>query len=239
MSLLTMIERATRRLGIPVPSTVVGNTDAQVVQLLEIANQEGEELAARKSDWEVMTLENTFTFTAAADQGLLNSAVVSDGDFDYIINDTFWNRTTSLPVLGSLNAIDWQTLQAFPVTGPYEQYRIRSGKLFIDPAPSSTDTGAFEYHSTSWCEDNVAVGQALWAADDDVGRLDETLMILGIIWRWKQVKGLDYAEEFKLYETRVLDAIARDGGAPRLALNGGIRHRLPGVMVPLGSWSVS
>lgn len=49
---------------------------------------------------------------------------------------------------------------------------------------------------------------------------------------------MEYAEDFKIYEYQVADAMGRDGGNPRLALNGGVRHRLPGVMVPLGSWSV-
>ena len=149
-----------------------------------------------------------------------------------------WNRTTSLPMLGSLNPVDWQTLQAFPVTGPYQQYKIEQGKIFIDPAPTSADTAAFSYKTTSWCETNGGTGQDKWAADNDKGRLNEELMTLGVIWRWRKRKGLEYAEDFNIYETQVIDAMARDGGNPRLALNGGIRHRLPGTMVPLGSWSV-
>ena len=238
MTILNMIQRLTRGTGIPTPTSIVGNTDRQVIQLLEIANEEGEELAAR-GNWSAMRFEATFTQKAAADQGLLNSALVTAGDFDYIFNDTMWNRNTSLPILGSLNSIDWQTLQAFPVTGPYQQYKIENGRIFFDPVgPNATDTIAFHYKSLFWSETSGGTGQATWVNDDDVGRLDETIMRLGVRWRWRKEKGLEYAEDFKTYERRVLNALNRDGGAPRLALNGGIRHRLPGVMVPLGSWSV-
>jgi len=238
MALLGMLQRSTRMLGIPVPTSIVGNTDAQVVQLLEIANAEGEELASRYG-WEDMFLENTFTQVAAASQGLMNSAVVSAGDFDYVLNDTMWNRTTSLPILGPLSPTDWQTLQAFPVTGPYQQFKIERGTLYFDPVgANATDTIAFHYKSTSWCESSGGTGQKVWAADTDVGRLDETLMRLGIIWRWKAVKGLDYQQDFDNYERRVIDSMARDGGAPRLSLGGGVRNRLPGIMVPLGSWNL-
>jgi hypothetical protein len=239
MSLLSIIQRVARGTSIPVPTVVIGNTDRQIIQLLEMAQEEGEDLASR-TRWSRMTLENTFTQVAAADQGLLNSAVVAAGDFDYVLNDTMWNRDTSLPILGSLNAVDWQTLQAFPVTGPYQQYKIEGGHLYFDPVgANATDTIAFHYKSTSWCESSGGTGQALWAADNDVGRLDETIMRLGIRWRWRKEKGLEYAQDFDVYENRILDSIGRDGGAPRLTLAGGVRHRLPGVMVPLGSWSVS
>jgi len=208
------------------------------MQILELANKEGRLLAKRNSRWSAQIRENTWTITTAADQGVMNGTVVSDADFAYLLNDTMWNRTTTLPILGAVGSIDWQTLQAFPVTGPYQQYMLRGKNLFIDPAPTSADTGAFDYMSTSWCESSGGTGQKAWAADTDVGLLDEELMQLGIIWRWLARKGLNYAEDFAVYEAAVLDSIARDGGKPKLALNGGIRHRVPGVMVPLGSWSI-
>jgi hypothetical protein len=238
MTLLTIVENATDDLGISKPTTVIGNTDLQIIQMLSLANR-GARALARRWRWQNMLLENTFTQAAAADQGLLNSTVVSTGDFDYIIDDTMWNRATSLPVLGSLNPVDWQTLQAFPVTGPYQQYKIERNRLYFDPVgANATDTIAFHYKSTFWCESAGGAGQTAWTADADVGRLDEELLTLDLIWRWRKRKGLEYAEDMQIFEQSTLDAIARDGGNPRLALNGGIRHRLPGVMVPLGSWSV-
>jgi len=239
MALLGIVQRMTRSLGLDVPSAVVGNTDSQIIQILELLNEEGEDLAAR-GQWEAMVVNNTFTQAAAALQGAMNSDICTNGDFDYIVNDTMWNRTTQLPILGPLSSQDWQTLEAFPVTGPYQQFKIRGGKLYFDPVgANATDTIAFEYMSTSWCESSGGTGQSTWAADTDVGRLDENLMRLGLIWRWKKQKGLAYAEDFNTYERRVKQALGRDGGAPRLSLSGGIRHRIPGVMVPLGSWSVS
>lgn len=238
MTLLSIIQDVADEVGINRPTEVVTSNDNNMTQLLSIANREGKALASRYR-WQRMLAEATFTQVAAADQGLINSAIVTAGDFDYIMDDTMWNRTTSLPVLGSLNPVDWQTLQAFPVTGPYQQYKIEQGKIFFDPAgANATDTIAFHYKTTSWCEDDGGSGQARWAADNDKGRLNEELMTLGIIWRWRKRKGLEYAEDFNIYETQVIDAMGRDGGNPRLALNGGVRHRLPGVMVPLGSWSV-
>jgi len=238
MTILSLVQKTARSVGLAVPTTVVGSTDRNTIQLLALANEEGEDLAAR-TQWTAMWKEQTFTQVAAALQGTIQGGIVSDGDYDYILNDTMWNRTTSLPVLGPLNTMDWQTLQAFPVTGPYQQYKIEQGKLYFDPAgANATDTIAFHYKTTSWCESSGGTGRSEWTADTDVGRLDESLMRLGLIWRWKKQKGLEYAEDFNTYERRVMNAIARDGGAPRLQLAGGIRHRLPGIMLPLGSWTL-
>lgn len=238
MTILSLAQKTARSVGLAVPTSVIGNTDRGIIQLLALANEEGEDLAAR-TQWTAMFVEQTFTQVAAALQGTIQGGIVSAGDFSYYLNDTMWNRTTSLPIQGPVNPVDWQTLQAFPVTGPYQQFKIEQGKLYFDPVgANATDTIAFHYKTTSWCETTGAVGQSEWMNDNDVGRLDESLMRLGLIWRWKKQKGLEYAEDFNTYERRVMNAIARDGGAPRLQLAGGIRHRLPGIMLPVGSWSL-
>ena len=237
MTLLTICQNVAEDIGIPSPTTVVGNTDRQIVQLLQIAQREGRDLASRYG-WTDLIKENTFTLsTSSQDQGLLNSAVVSDGDFDYVINDTMWNRTDTLPIPGSLSPRYWQTLQSFVVTAPYLRYRINQRKLFIEPTPPSADTVAFEYKSKFWCESSGGNGQAAWAADNDVGILDERLMELGVLWRWLKRKGLEYSQDFQTYETQVNDAIGRDGGKPRLnSSSSAAVNRMPGIAVPPGSW---
>ena len=237
MTLLTIIQDVTDDLALSKPTTVIGNTDRQIVQLLAIANREGKELASRYR-WSGMLKENLFTLIAAQDQGKMNSAaVVSDLDFDYIINDTFWDRTRSLPIPGPISALDWQTLLSFPVQGPYLQFRIQGQKLLIHPIPP-THSVAFEYQSTSWCETSGEVGKAKWSADNDTGILDENLMTLGIRWRWLQRKGMEYGQDFDLYERMLTDAKARDGGKPRLLMNSRNRSRSPGIFVPRGSWDL-
>lgn len=237
MALLGMVQAVARRVGITVPTSVVGNADYQVAQLLELANEEGTELAARTA-WPELIREKTFTITLAASQGAINGTVVTDSDFDYIMPDTFWNRTTSMPILGPVDSLNWQTLQAFPVTGPYQQWRLQGKNLYLDPVPTSADTAAFEYKSKFWCESSGGTGQSAWAADTDVGRLDEELMKLGLRWRWLKLKGLEYSEDFNTYERRVLDSMARTGGKAMKSLDGsGGLYRQAGVIIPIGSWT--
>jgi len=240
MALLSMIQTVCRRVGIAVPTTVIGNADNQIVQLLAIADEEGEDLGSQLADgWQAQRRATTYTLVAGQDQGVMNGTVVAAGDFRYLINDTMWNRTTSLPVTGPLSSAEWETLQAFPVTGPYQQFQLRNNHLYIDPAPAGGDTIAFDYMSDAFCQDVGMVGQNSWQADTDTGLLDESLMILGIRWRWLKTKGLEYAEDFNTYERRVNDAMARDGGAQTLNLESRDRnYRQAGIIIPIGSWNV-
>ena len=241
MALLSMIQTVCRRVGIAVPTTVVGNADNQILQLLAIADEEGEDLGSQlASGWVSQTREATFTMVATASQGEMNGTVVANGDFRYIINETLWNRTTSLPITGPVPPAEWETLQAFPVnTSPYEQWQLRGKDFYLYPTPAGGDTMAFQYMSNSFCETSGGVGQNTWQNDDDVGLLSETLMILGIRWRWLKTKGLEYAEDFNTYERRVVDAMARDGGAKIQNLEGrDYRHREAGIIIPVGSWTV-
>ncbi len=235
MTLLTIVEDVAEDLGMTIPTTVVGNTDKKIIQILQLAQREGKALAHRYS-WEACLVEATFTQVAAALQGVAKTILGSD--FKSIIDDSMWNRTTQLPVLGPLSARDWQALQAFPVTGPYPQFRIQRGSIYFSPVPgNATDTIACEYKSANWCEASGGTDQAKWLADTDVGLLDEELMTKGIIWRWYARKGLAYAEDFNSYETDVLDAMARDGGKRTLRLDAGRSDRIPGIFVPQGSWN--
>ena len=80
MSLLTLIQSATDKIGLTRPSVVYASTDQQVRELLNFANQEGVELA-RAHQWQEITKEKTFTTTAAAVQ-----AGAFASDFDRIVN---------------------------------------------------------------------------------------------------------------------------------------------------------
>lgn len=56
-------------------------------------------------------------------------------------------------------------------------------------------------------------------ADTDVSLLDEDVLILGIIWRFKQAKGLNFSVELAEYESSVASQVAAIKSAPTLDLN--------------------
>jgi hypothetical protein len=236
MSLITMTQQVCRRIGITAPVSVSSSSDPQIIQLMAIANEEGQDLSARYP-WQSLQNESTFVTVAAESQGAITT--LAGSGFRYILNDIMWDRTLLVPVSGPLNPQDWQGLKARNITGPYSQFRIRGGLVRFIPTPVAGNTIAFEWISKNWVTVTaLATTSATWTADADTGLLDEEIMTQGVIWRWKAAKGLEYAEDYNKYERLVADQMARDGGKPRLNLGGGMSNFPAGVFVPSGSWSV-
>lgn len=221
MSLLTIIQATCKRVGLNSPASAIGLTDENVLRMIELANEEGLELSARNR-WQNMIRESTHTTLAAESQGLITA--IAGTDFNYILNDTIWNRTQNrrwYPV----DDTQWQQLKASGITGPNVNFRLRGNYLLANPSPTAGHTIAFEWITKNWCESNAGTGQSVWSADTDVGRLSETLMTAGLVWRWKASQGLEYAEDFRKYEIQVNDAIARDGAKGHLKMGGGLFSR--------------
>lgn len=235
MSLLTVIQYVCGRTNVPVPSSVMGNTsDAQVLQMLRLLEEEGQDLAARYP-WQGITFEFTHTTTATEDQGAI-STIASNG-FNYIKNGTFFDRTDTLPIQGPLTDQEWQDRKARAITGPRYYYRIRGGKLLVNPTPAASHTWAAEYVSKNWIlgADGTTYKQ-YFTLDTDTILLPEELCIAGLRWRWKKEKGFDYSEDFRTYELQVKDAMSRDGGKRTLCMDGESRAAKPGIFVPEYSW---
>lgn len=235
MSLLTMLTQVCRRIGINAPTTVSGSSDQGIIQLMAIANEEGQDLCSRYP-WQVLQTESTFTTVATESQGTIVG--LAGAGFRYIMNDIMWNRSLLRPVFGPLVPQDWQALKARNVTGPYTQFRIRGGNVLFIPVPVVGNNIYFEWLSRNWVTLNAGGTSATWANDADTGLIDEEIMAMGILWRWKSNKGLEYAEDYNKYERLVADAMGRDGGKSRLNLEGGINSFPAGVLVPIGNWNM-
>jgi hypothetical protein len=232
---LSIVQAITGRLSLTVPNQAVGNTDQQITTILALCNEEGQELAARH-EWTGLQTESTFTTLAAENQGAMETIAPGLG---YVINDTIWNRTLRRPVYGPKSAQGWQQNKAFAINGPWSNFRIKGGSLFMYPTPVAGQTCVFEYTTRNWCSDSTGVtGREEWGADTDIPRLEWNLLVLGTIWRWKKLKGFEYAEDFNTYERRCMDAMGKDGSKDWLSLSNTKYDIFPGIVVPSGSWNI-
>lgn len=221
MTVLEIVRTVCGVIGLSQPNSLIGTTDLQVIQLRELLNKEGSELAARSSQgWQALNAETTFITVAAEDQGTLETIIGASNAFRHILNETIWNRTAKTPVFGPRGAAAWQGIKTINFTGPFPEYRIRGDHLYFIPAPSAGDTCAFEYASRNWLEGSDGSRRSSITEDEDESLLDSEIVRLGLEWRWRKAKGLDYSQDFEDYEARVVDALARDGTKPRLNLAG-------------------
>lgn len=236
MTVLSMAQQFCLRQGLPKPSTLLGSTDTQVLQITALIEEEGNDLASRGA-WEGLTFEATHTTLAAEDQGAMSS-IASNG-FRYIKNGTFFDRTDTLTVEGPLDSHTWQALKAVANTGPKYYYRLRGGRMLVNPVPSAGHTWAFEYVSKNWIlgADGTTY-KNYFTLDTDTVLLPEELVVMGLRWRWLREKGMDYAELFRTYEMQVKDALGRDGGKQVLDMGQTAGNKGPRVFIPSGSWAV-
>lgn len=234
LTCLQIIQTACKRIGILSPNAAVTATDQQIIQLVALAEEEGQELATRYA-WETLQVEATFTTVAAQVQTTL--AAITTG-FDYIVNDTIWNRTLRRPVYGPKSQQDWQQAKANQINGPFNSFRIIADAINFYPNPVAGQTCAFEYQSRAWVNASAGGSSDTWTSDADTPKLDGQLLVLGIVWRWKAAKGLDYAEDYAKYERRVTDAMARDSGKAKLDMSGALPDIQPVVLVPRGSFGI-
>jgi hypothetical protein len=210
MTLLTIVQDALGRMNLPQPSVVVSSVDPQVKLCLKLADEGGKELS-RRGAWKALTAEKTFTTVATEAQ---TDALPSD--LDWIIPDTMFDRTLRRKVSGPISAVDWQYIQASLSNAIFPAFRIRGTSMLISPTPVAGNTVAYEYVTKYWCLSEASAQQTRWTADSDTPVLDEELHILGLIYRFRKSRGLDYAAAQTDYEKQVLQAIQREGSRPRL-----------------------
>lgn len=219
-TLLVMVQRCARSLGIPVPTAVTSSTDEQVLQLLEFFNDIGAFIYdARESanPWPELKTEHTF------------STVVSQSDytlpagFNSMVNDTFYNTTTRQPVGYPVTLEEWQVLSKSIVSGGVLlNYAMHlDGTLRIYPTPSSIQAYSFWYNSKYWAKSSGGTPKTVFTADDDQFRLDDDLLRLGVLYRWRRSKGLDYGEEAMRFDDKLNKEKSKSTGSGRIALTTG------------------
>lgn len=169
-----------------------------------------------------VTLDQASTATGTAVTIIFGQDAYSlPNDFSYFQQMTWWDRSYRWQMFGPLTAQQWQILKSgLSPIGPRRFFRIMGNQFFIHPAPSVTgQTMVFEYFSNSWCQSNAAVAQNTWVADTDYYNFDDDAFILGLQWRFKAKKGLDYEQEKYDYMIACERLIARDGGNRDLKIN--------------------
>lgn len=220
MSLLSVCQDTARIVGFEPPNSIVGNSDSTARRLFGLVNIAGKALSKTAGiSWPVMEREYTFSTVDTQAEYPLPS------DFDYVIGDTIWNRDEFDIVRGPMTPQQWQQYKSGIIGSSVfrQRYRFkRSASGFtnvfvIDPTPSSAQDMVFEYVSKNWVRDSGSTtSYDSYQVDTDVALLDEYLITLSLVWRFKKEKGLDYAVDLKEYEDETRKAQSRNGKAPTL-----------------------
>lgn len=214
MTLLSAVNDAQRLLSLAVTSAIVSDGQETQNLLFALAKAEAAELLER-DEYDFPALRRTKTFTMTTSATLQSSGKPTD--FQRAVPETFWNRTQHKKIMGPLNDQEWAIANGSSVSSAtWQSAMFRYDGLHIYPAPSAADTGAYDYIiNTPVQATGGGAYKTNFTVDTDVYLLDDRVLTLGVVWRYKQAKGREYAEDLKNYEMALAAKVRSDRGAAR------------------------
>ncbi len=221
----TIINRAALEVGLlPSPSPTTDQDEA-FVQLVGLLTGAGQELC-ELHPWQVLVRRYEIN-TNPANDGTSGSYDLPD-DFNYMIDQTGWDRKNRVAIGGPLSAQDWTYLAGRDLVSQtiYASFRQVDGKIDIYPQPAPEDMLiTFEYISRNWLMEQ---GQTIPNRDDigagsDVCVLDPQLTIKFLKLKFLQAKGFDTSAAGLEFDTMLDSRIGKSEGAPVLSASNSTR----------------
>jgi acyl-CoA-binding protein len=171
-----------------------------------------------------LEMESTLTATATPIIYARDTYTIPS-DFDRYISHTWWDRTNHWMLVGpqSPQFDQWQR-SGIVTTGPrlrWRQIGVRPTVFRLWPPPTSASTPdalVFEYVNDGWVLHVDGTFGNRFTADTDIPLLNDQMFILGVKWRFWQIKGFSYGAMQQEYIDFVNREKARDGGMPDLAM---------------------
>jgi hypothetical protein len=231
MTVLDLVKEFCGKKTLPVPATLVSNTDVGVLQIFYLLQETVRELS--KYTWNEQKIADTFTTVAAQDQGALTS--ILGADFNSLVFATMQNTTTGIPVFGPVSDALWASLQTFPSSGPDYQFKVFGKNLHIYPAPPAGETVYLIYQSKYGVAAAAGTPKEFITVDTDVFLIPEEVVSRGLDWRWKQAQGEDWATDYQIYGDLLQKALQKTG-LPTFHLDSPEMNMTPGIFVPAGNW---
>lgn len=226
MSLLTVFQQAcTSGIALEKPSAVYGSTTREHIELANIANEMAAMIAA-SHEWQILNKIATITGDGTTEDFSLPS------DFDRMLDKSqLWSTSLETPLSPISDRDQWLELDIKSFDFVINAWIIYGGQIHIKPALSTGVQVKYWYQSNLWGL-NGATPISEFTADTNTFRIDERLLKLGIIWRWREMKGLPYAEDLATYERLLAKLAMRDKGSRIIRLGKAVLPRDTTVAYP-------
>ncbi len=200
--------------GIAKPAVDVFSTnDVAFSQLVVLANACGYELL-EEAVWEILVKEHAIV-TESTDSGDYDLP----DDFAYMFNQTSWDRTNKVPIIGPLSGQDWQYLEGRDLVSHtiYASFRLIEGiyRIFPQPPPDGLNLH-FEYISRNWVR--VSTDPDVFA--DEVTVASDVVMYEPVLFerllkvRFLEARGFDTTAAASRYDKALQNWTGRDKAAP-------------------------
>lgn len=214
MTLLSVAQEVCPFIGLDVPDAVMSSTTREHIELKRVITDMAERIA-RAYPWQLLSTLKTHTGDGSTEDFNLPD------DYDWMPDDNqVWVSSQNCAIRKVPSQDEWLSdiVRSFSPTPP--QWIIYGGQIHIKAAMASGVTAKYFYQSNLINDPASGSNSATFTLDTDTFRLNERLLKLATIFRWKQLKGQPYAEEMNDYEEWKEKLIARDRGATILKAGG-------------------
>jgi hypothetical protein len=172
----------------------------------------------------------TFTTTIQAQDNPPESSLLVDlpADFFAFKDQSQWNVSQQLPMIGPVLSQDWQRVTVRTADFVTRLlWRIKGGKWEIKSPPAEEQTITMEYISQAWVQDadDSDLFKNRATKNGDIMLLDNYLTYYLAKAKWLEVKGFDSAAAMRDFNVAFEQRFTIDQGAPVLSLVNRTGHR--------------
>lgn len=205
MTILSACQDAAVKLNQTKPSSVFSASDKFASELVLQANETAASLLKEEHDWRDLTRLATLpgdASTIAFDLPDGYERMIKGGKLHSL---RFRNATFR----AARDLDEWLYLNDSLLVGSPGNWIILGGQMQIFPPMPVSDSARFYFIS------NLIVSgtKTKFTQDSDTFALDERLLFLGIVWRWRASKRMEYSEDLQDYEIAKQSAMGKDKGS--------------------------
>jgi hypothetical protein len=219
-----IINRVALEVGLTPVSDPVSDPDEAFVQLTGLLTVAGQELV-ELHPWQVLIDNYSFTTVVPADTGIYDLP----DDFCYMIEQTGWDKTSNVPLVGPLSSQDWAYLEGRNLVSQtiYASFKQQENKLYLYPQPPPNGLQvSFDYIRRTWCRNtgSADLDQEEIIAGSDVIAFEPILIQKFLKAKFLEAKGFDAGSARLEFENIFNSRTGKDEGAAVLNAAGTSRR---------------
>jgi hypothetical protein len=234
---LEIVQQAAITLGFESPTTIEDPQDSNAQRLLGQLNRALEDIL-RDYDWQVLLKHAEFT----ADQSTFYNAKLKGYSikeiapgFNCFLSDYIYNNTER-KLINSVPVDYYEYAKMTDSGGVIQKFLLQYNHISFMPELAKGTKLSFWYKSKypvfAFDNDNNLILKQYFNADLDESDIDDVLLLRGLILKYKNEMGFDYAESYRDYEKILSKAKDQDANRRPVIGSGLARAGYPGANIP-------
>lgn len=218
MTILSIVQDASMKIGLEKPDAVFASTDRDMLEMQEVIADAASDILSCH-DWQKLQTIKTITGDDASEAFALPT------DYERMLEGaSMWSSKWTWAFNHIVNPDTWLEYQVVPYTFVNGNWMLYGNEIHVLPIMLSTETLKFFYVSNLIVTNAASSAISAFSTDTDTFNLDEKLLRLAIIYKWKQKKSQAHAQEMDDFEAYKIYLIGKDAGSKPVVSG---RKRMP------------